>query len=112
MAEFDFDLNGYRGVSVDSFSIRELSFRDEVAAAKRSGDDVTRASIELLSAAISKVNGEKVKAPYYEWQSGDDPWSARTVEFVQKAFNWVNGTDAKEMDDFLSKAASGQTPSS
>ena len=102
----DFDLSDFPGCSVESFTLRELRGHDSIAAAQRS---VVPGEVnpiygfqhrsQIIADAIVKVNGKEVHSPYLQWED----WNLRTQNFVEMAYDKMNGVAKEEMDRFLAK---------
>ena len=103
----DFDLTDFPGCSVQSFTLRELSGSDSLAAASRSINPQGPNPIfgfqhrnQCVADAIVAVDGKPVTTPYVAWET----WNLRTQEFVTKAYDEMNGVSKEEMERFLAKA--------
>lgn len=102
------DLSRFKGVSIRSFEIEELTGRDNIdALAQALGPDQgkgmsllqmnTAHKNQLIANAISSVNDEPVVRPFTAWEN----WNLKTQEFVVKAFDKINDISKEEMESFL-----------
>lgn len=107
-----FDISKYKGVSIASFDMEEMTGRDSMDAAARSappraapGEEPPPMSgfqlnilhrNQLIAQSISKVDGELVTRPFTKWEN----WTLRTQEFVITAYMRINEATKAEMDDF------------
>jgi hypothetical protein len=100
--KFRFSLEGRKGCSVKSFTLKETSGADEALAAEQKAAKGARATVfeELVRASIHAVDDQLVTQPYLEY----DLWNSRTRAFALKAFVEVNGIEEDETSDFLSNA--------
>lgn len=105
-----FDLSKFKGVSIQSFDMEEMTGRDSLDAAARAvgpgGGDGARPNAfqlnishrnQLIAQSIAKVNGDIVTRPCLDWES----WSLRTQEFVMAAYMRLNEATKIEIDDFI-----------
>jgi len=105
----DFEKMGIRGTSIRSLELAELDGDASDAAAARvvaadmkvtHGFLLSRAhTAQLIADSITHVNDEPVVTPYVKWQK----WNLRTREYVISAYNRINSTTEKELDDFFIK---------
>lgn len=91
-----------RGTALLEFVIKEVDGVDEEAAANfaKARGGSANVTEELVRAGIVSVNGQAVQQPYLAF----DAWSVRARGFVFQAFKSVNGTEDKEMEDFIAAA--------
>jgi hypothetical protein len=94
-----------RSIPLESFSLRETTGEDDIAAAERSaaagGKALASYRNDVIAEAFLAVNGEAVTAPY-GWRH----WPSKARDFVLLAFTKMNDAPAKELEDF-EKAAFG-----
>lgn len=102
-----FDLSKYRGLSIESFDMEEMTGRDSLDAAGRALGPKPSSSLsayqlnimhrnQLVAQSISKVNGDLVPRPYTAWEG----WSLRTQEFVMRAYTRLNEATTDEVEGF------------
>jgi phage FluMu protein gp41 len=98
------------GMSCKEFVMRELTAKDEIEAAiwadqKRSsaGDGVLSMvggeQREAMRLALVEVDGETVNVEGVPF-TAMDRWTYRTMRYLQKAFEEINGVDQKDLASF------------
>lgn len=105
-----FNLSKYRGLSISSFDMEEMTGRDSMDAAARAigprssegaGPNAFQINIQhrnqLIAQSISKVDDENVVRPHIKWED----WTLRTQDFVVKAYMRLNEATDTEVDDFI-----------
>jgi hypothetical protein len=93
-----------RRVPLESFTLREGTGEDEIAAFERAGANATRAAIvdAQIADLFVAVNGEAVVSPFVGWRK----WSSKARNYVVRAFSRMNEAPNEDMEDF-EKAAFG-----
>lgn len=99
-----------RRVPLESFTLRECTGDDEIAAHERAGHNASRAAImdAQIADVFVAVNGEPVVAPFVGWRK----WSTQARSYVVVAYSGMTDVPDGDLEDFR-KAAFGSTePSS
>lgn len=103
------------GCSIHEFVMRELTSKDELDAAmwadklKSIVNDESPSSIilgeqrEAMRLSLVTVDGQRVNDDGLPFL-GMDTWTVRTVRFVQRAFQDMNGVTAEELENFTGEA--------
>lgn len=106
-----FDVSKYKGLSIVSFDLEEMTGRDSLDAAARaigpkreSGSPEPNAfqiniqhKNNLIAQSISKVNGKLVQRPCSEWED----WNLKTQDFILAAYTRLNEATDAEVKDFI-----------
>jgi hypothetical protein len=93
-------------VPLESFTLRETSGEDDIAAAERATVSGSKSAMsfrnDVIAEAFVAVNGDPVVTPY-GWRT----WPSKARDFVLLAFTKMNDAPAGELADF-EKAAFGE----
>src|SRR6516162_5277523 len=98
--EYTFSLKKFRGVSCDSFTIRETDGYDEEMAVDSASKEEGNISPkeQILRMAIPRVDGRRVEGGMF---LGLATWNSRTRTLALQAYEKVNSVTPKDLADFL-----------
>jgi hypothetical protein len=110
------DLSSIRDIDIKSITVRSVNGEDTLDAAVRvvpgEGQQIDGNIFNIMmrqhmiAQSITEVDGKAVTGPCCLESLR---WSARTREFVGEIYDFVNGVDPKERENFM-KALAGGTP--